>query len=191
MSAQGETAIPEPGEPLAELSQEHAFVQPLLKRLMEIGHRVHSGQPVDPRTALIGVSLLDAYLHRVHVGEEDRDLRPDVELMVRGRCATHLGHMSTNHSEMCRRAQQLLLDIRLWATGDAAAQARVGRGIIELATRDYEAVQYEEAYALACLRSAIPEGAQRLLKSRLEDHAGTRKALEVRIGQFLDGTYRT
>jgi hypothetical protein len=177
--------------PLGELSQEHEFVQPLLERLVVLGNRISSGQPVQPKTALIGVALLDAYLHRVHVGQEEKDLGAEADQVAGRTCSVHLGNMRTNHREMCRRTQQLLLDIRQWAAGIEAATPRVGQGIVELVSKDFEAVLYEETYALVCLQAELPELAETRLQARLAKHGGTRRALEGRIGQYLAGTYRT
>ncbi|MHB1866211.1 MAG: hypothetical protein ACYCPN_02610 [Thermoplasmata archaeon] len=191
MSASGGFAPTAADGWLGELSQEHRFVQPLLERLTELGHNIRSGQPVHPKTARIGVALLDAYLHRVHVGQEEGDLRSEVEYLAGRTFSVHLATMRTQHAEMGRHAQQVLLDIRRWASGDEAASVRVGQGMVELAREDIEAVQYEETYALVWFRAGLPEPAGRRLQQRLAQHQGTRRALEGRIGRFLAGTYLT
>ncbi len=179
------------GSALEQLSQEHDFIQPLLERLVDIGARIRVGGSVPPRTAFIGVALLDAYLHRVHISEEDKELRLEAEAVALPRCTTNLGGMTTNHREMCRRTQETLTDIRRWASGNEEVRPRVGNGIMELVSKDYEAVRYEETYALSCLQTELPQVANERLAARFADHAGTRNALEVRIGRFLAGTYTT
>lgn len=180
-----------PGTALDELRMEHEFVQPLLERLVDLGNRTMAGDPIDPKTLRIGVALLDAYLHRVHVGQEDGELMPVAKEVAMPACHVHLGDMKTNHSEMCHHAQSVLADIRRWASGDSSIRANVGKQVVELASKDYEAIQHEDTYALMCLQSELPEASNRLLAARLADHAGTRTALEGRIRSFLAGTYTT
>ena len=66
-----------PAGALEELHREHELAERLLERLAEIGERVKSGERADPKAVRFGLGLLDAYLHRVHAYQEDRELLPE------------------------------------------------------------------------------------------------------------------
>ena len=186
-----ENGAVEADDVLGELRTEHEFVQPLLERLVELGNRTAAGESVEPKTMLIGVALLDAYLHRVHVSQEDRELMPEAEEVAMPACTVHLGDMKTNHSEMCDHAQRVIRDIRRWAAGEKSISFHVGKEVVELASKDYDAMQFEDTFALNCLQAELPETASQRLAARLAEHEGTRRALEGRIRRFLAGTYTT
>jgi len=176
---------------LDELRQEHEFAQRLLEELLEMGQNITAGELVPPQRAQIGVALLDAYLHRVHASQEDRVLRPEVESVAMSTCFAHLDAMGRFHQEMRDRTQRVLAHIRQWASGEEGVTLLLGRELAEIGSKDYEALQYEETYPLSCLQAGLPPDADRQLYALFSRHAGTRRALEARIGRFLNGTYRT
>jgi hemerythrin-like domain-containing protein len=176
-------------ETLEELHREHAVAERLLERLAELGEQIKSGERVEAKTVRFGVGLLEAYVHRVHASQmEDRELRPEAQVIAVPGCAEHLDRMRANHEEMRRRAQELLGLIRRWASGDESCRAAIGDGLIDLASLDHDAVTYEETYALMCLESTLPKDADHRLSNRFADHAGTRAALEANVERFLSHT---
>ena len=173
---------------LDELSREHEVVQPLLERLVEVGERLRSGEPLEPRTVRTGVGLLEAYLHRVHANQLDHELVPAARAVAMPGCFDHLDRMGVNHQDMQRRAQQLLGRLRQWARGDDGLREEIARGLIELASEDHSAAEFEETYPLMCLQTVLPPETDRELAERFERHAGTRGALEANIARFLAAT---
>lgn len=180
--------MPKPAGALKELHREHEVAERLLERLVELGDRVKSGERVDAKAVRFGVGLLDAYLHRVHASQMDRELRPEAQGVAMPGCLEQLDRMRTNHEQMRARAQELLALIGRWASGDESCRGAVGDKLIDLASRDHDAATYEEAYPLICLESALPEDAENRLSNRFSDHAGTRAALEANIERFLSET---
>jgi hemerythrin-like domain-containing protein len=180
--------IPHPDGALEELHQEHEVAGRLLERLMEIGEQIQEGYWVDAKTVRFGVGLLEAYLHRVHASQEDRELRTEVQRMPARDCCEHVNRMRADHEEMRQRAWELLELTRRWTSGDESCRSAVGDGLIELASKDHEVAAYEERHALTCLKTALPEDANHRLSDRFADHAGTRAALERNVERFLSYT---
>ncbi len=79
---------------LEELHREHEIAERLLERLAEIGERIKSGERVDPKAVRFGVGLLDAYLHRVHAFQEDRELLPEARHVAMPQCFAYLDGMA-------------------------------------------------------------------------------------------------
>lgn len=180
--------IPHPNRALEELHHEHEVAGRLLERLMEIGERIKEGCWVDATTVRFGVGLLEAYLHRVHASQEDCELRTEVQRIPRGDCCEHVDLMRVSHEEMRRRAQELLELTRRWVSGDESCRSAVGDGLIELASKDHEVAEHEERHAFVCLKTALPEDANRRLSDRFANHACTRAALERNVERFLSYT---
>ena len=175
---------------LEELNREHAVIEPLLERLVEVGERIKIGGAVEPRTVLLGVGLLEAYLHRVHANQLDRELTPEARTVAMPGCFVHLDQMHTNHQAMRRHAQELLVEIRQWSAGDESRRTPVGDRLIDLASEDHSAANFEETYPLMCLETVLPEESDRQLAARFDRHAGTRGALEANVARFLADTRR-
>ncbi len=173
---------------LEELHREHEIAERLLERLVEVGDRVGHGEPVEPATVRYGVGLLDAYLHRVHAAQLDRELRPEADAVALPACCPHLDRVRLGHEEMRGRAHDAIALIGRWAAGDESCRAAVGAALIELASQDHDAVAYEETYPLSCLDSVLSDEADRRLSGRFSDHAGTRAALEANVERFLAAT---
>lgn len=133
-----------PAGALEELHREHEVAGRLLERLAELGDRIKSGERVDAEAVRFGVGLLDAYLHRVHAPQMDRELRPEAQGVAMPGCFEHLDRMRTNHEEMRDRARELLALIGRWASGDEFRRGAVGDKLIDLAGRDLDTAPYEE-----------------------------------------------
>lgn len=179
------------GSSLDELRREHQVAEPLLKHLRELGSRIAVDGSTSPRDALIGVALLDAYLHRVHVGEEDLELSREIVPLAQAPYVDHLRSMHATHGTMRTRAQETLSCIRQWSAGGPGARELTGQGMIELVERDIAALRFEDAIPLTSLSEVLPEDVDLRLRSGFERHAGTRSVLEARIRQYLAGTYST
>jgi hemerythrin-like domain-containing protein len=186
-----EGVIPQPDGALEELHREHEVAERLLERLADLGNRINAGERIDAKTVRFGVGLLDAYLHRVHASQEDRELRPEAQRITTSNCFEDVSRMDTNHQEMRRQAQELLALIRRWASGHEICRSAIGDGLIELARKDHEVAAHEERSSLTCLRTTLPEAANDRLSYRFADHAGTRAALEANIARFLSQTAAT
>ena len=177
-----------PDGALKELHREHEVAERLLERLAEIGERIKSGERVDPKAVRFGVGLLDAYLHRVHAFQEDRELLPEARYVAMPQCFAYLDGMAPLHEEMRRRARELLDMISRWASGDESSRSAIGDGLVDLASLDHDVAGEEATHPLMCLEGALPEAANQRLSSRFSDHAGTRAALEANIERFLSDT---
>ncbi len=172
-------------EAMEELHREHEVAERLLERLVEIGERIRTGERVDPKAVRFGVGLLDAYLHRVHAYQEDRELLPEARQVAMPHCFAYLEGMGPLHEEMRRRARELLEMISRWASGDESSRSAIGDGLVNLASLDHDIAGGEGTHPLLCLEGALPEAASQRLSSRFSDHAGTRAALEANIQKFL------
>jgi hypothetical protein len=175
----------QPEGALEELHREHEVAERLLERLVELGERIKQGDRMEAKTVRFGVGLLEAYLHRVHALQMDRELRPEAQVVAMPGCFEHLDRMGANHNEMRRQAKELLDLIRRWDSGDESCRGAIGDRLIDLASMDHDVASYEETYPLMCLETALPEEAARRLSSRFADHAGTRTALETNVERFL------
>ena len=178
----------QPDGALEELHREHEVAERLLERLVEIGERIESGKQVDPKAVRFGVGLLDAYLHRVHAIQEDRELLPEARSVAMPQCFAYLEGMGPLHEEMRQRARELLDMISQWALGNESSRSAIADGLVDLASLDHDIAGDETTHPLMCLEGALPEAASRRLSSRFSDHAGTRAALEANIEKFLFDT---
>jgi hemerythrin-like domain-containing protein len=184
----GRTNMSQAESALEELHREHEFAERLLERLVEVGERVKSGEQIDPKTLRFGVGLLEAYLHRVHASQMDRELRPEARKVAMPGCFEHLDRMGANHVEMRRRAKELFELIHRWDAGDESPRGAIGDQLIALASLDHDVAAYEETYPLMCLQTVLSEEASNRLSGRFADHAGTRTALEKNVERFLTYT---
>jgi hypothetical protein len=175
----------QPEGALEELRREHEVAERLLERLAEIGERIKSGERVDPKALRFGVGLLDAYLHRVHAFQEDRELLPEARYVAMPHCFAYLDGMAPLHTEMRRRARELLDMISRWASVDESSRSAIGDRLVDLASLDHDVAGDEGPHPLMCLEGALPEAASQRLSSRFADHARTRAALEANIEGFL------
>ncbi len=169
----------------AALRREHAFVEDLLGRLVELGERIRDGERVSPGTVRLGVGLLDAYLHRVHAHQFDRDLWPEAKAVAGRECNAPLETVRANHAQLRRSSQEILGLISQWMAGDPEAQNRVARRLIELAAADEAENVFEEQHPFTCLETNLAPAAQHRVGTLLTGHARTKVALESKITRYL------
>jgi hypothetical protein len=182
------TQMPPQLDAFQMLKREHKIVDDLLDRLRELGERMLTGERVSPGTVRLGVGLLDAYLHRVHMRQFDFELWPDAQAVAGPECAVPLESARLNHIKIRRSTQRLLELTSRWANGDIDAQERVARELLDLAAADAAVNQFEEKYPLACLESALPSTAKARVGSQFAGHSGTKGAVEANIVRFLNAT---
>jgi len=173
---------------LQMLREEHRIVEDLLDRLRELGERMLTGERVSPGTVRIGVGLLDAYLHRVHMRQFDVELWPRAKAVAGPECGGTLEYVRDHHAEVRRSARNLLELTSRWAEGDTAAQDRVARGLLDLAAGDAALNQFEEQHPFVCLESSLTRPTRVQVGKTFLGHAGTKGALEANIGRFLNAS---
>jgi len=167
------------------LRREHRVIENLLDRLRELGERMLTGERVSPGTVRLGVGLLDAYLHRVHMHQFDVELWPEARGIADPECTVSLGVTRDNHTMVRQSARRLIELTSRWANGDAYAQDQVARGLLDLAAMDEATNVFEERHPFVCLASAMPQATQAHVGRLFEEHAGTKVALEANITRFL------
>jgi hypothetical protein len=173
---------------LQMLREEHRIVEDLLDRLRELGERMLTGERVSPGTVRLGVGLLDAYLHRVHMRQFDVELWPEATAVAGPECGGTLEYVRDHHVEVRRSAHSLLELASRWAEGDIAAQDRVARGLLDLAAGDAALNRFEEQHPFVCLETSLPRPARLQVGKGFLEHAGTKGALETNIGRFLNAS---
>jgi hypothetical protein len=170
------------------LRREHEFVEDLLGRLVELGERIHDGERVSPGTVRLGVGLLDAYLHRVHAHQFDRDLWPAAKAVAGRECSVPLETVRANHARLRRSSQEILGLISRWMAGDLEAPRRVARRLIELAAADEAENVFEEQHPFACLETNLSRATQLRVGTLFTGHVRTKVALETNIARYLNFT---
>jgi len=170
------------------LKREHKIVEDLLGRLRELGERMLTGERVSPGAVRLGVGLLDAYLHRVHMRQFDVELWPEAEAVAGPECVASLEFTRDSHAKVRRSARRLLELTSQWAKGDTAAQGKVARGLLDLAAVDEATNVFEEQHPFVCLESSMPRFTQARVGSLFAGHAGTKGALETNITRFLNAS---
>lgn len=176
---------------LGILRDEHTFIEGLLDRLVELAERILAGDRISPGTVRLGVGLLDAYLHRVHALQFDRELWRDAKAVAGGDCTIPLESVRANHARLRQSAREILGLVSRWAGGEPGAQDRVARRLFELASADEAENVFEERHPLACLETVLPRQARSRLGTRFEDHARTKAALADHITRYLHATSGT
>lgn len=167
------------------LKREHRFVEGLLGRLLELSERMRAGERVSPGTVRLGVGLLDAYLHRVHMRQFDHDLWPYAQAAARPECGATLTLIRQNHDRLRRSAQQILTLTSRWAQGDTAAPAEIARGLMTLVASDYATNEFEERQPFSCLSTSLPRHARERIRAAFSGHAESKAAVEARIDRYL------
>lgn len=174
--------------PWETLRQEHEIVADLLIRLREMGERMRTGERVSPRRVQLGLGLLDAYLHRVHMRQFDIELWPEANAIAGPECAGPLELTRERHLEARRTAHRLLGLTSRWAQGDRTVQFGIAQGLQDLAEADEATNRFEEHHPFVCLSSSLPPASQARLRDRFDGHAGTKGVLEANIARFLEAT---
>jgi hypothetical protein len=177
-------------EVLKTLQREHQVAEELAERIRELGVRLKEGEPIPPRTLRMGVGLLDAYLHRVHTLQFDRELWAEAQRFTDPDCLGVLDATREDHLQMRRSARALLERISHWTPGDRVADWGIAQDLIRLASADENVNRFEEQQPFVCLRSTLPEAVRGRLGEQLEGHRGTKGALERNIARFLRASLR-
>lgn len=172
-------------EAVTTLRREHKVVEELLGRLRELGERMLTGERISPGTVRLGVGLLDAYLHRVHMRQFDVELWPAARSVAGPECIAPLNYVREHHAEIRRSTRQLLELTSRWGRGDYVAQEEVARGLLDLALGDAAINRFEEEYPFVCLNSSLSHQSQARVGEGFLRHAGTKGALETHIARFL------
>ena len=170
---------------LEMLVSEHRFVEGLLARLEGLAEKVAAGEAVSPRDVRVGVGLLDAYLHRVHMRQFDVDLWPDAKGVARPECHVSLEHVREAHNRMRHSAHAILELASRWAKGEEAVRAELSRGLRALVASDLATNEFEELRPFACLSSALSATAREKVGEMFASHAGAKHALEANIDRYL------
>jgi hypothetical protein len=173
---------------LEMLRKEHRIVEDLLDRLRELGERMLTGERVSPGTVRLGVGLLDAYLHRVHMRQFDVELWPEAKAVAGPQCGRTLEYVRDHHVDVRRSARTLLELTSRWAGGEIVAQDRVARGLLDLAAGDAAINRFEEQHPFVCLATSLPGTARVQVGKVFIGHAGTKQALEANIIRFLNAS---
>ena len=172
-------------EGIEMLRQEHRFVAELLGRLGEVAERIHAGEPVSPGTVRLGVGLLDAYLHRVHMHQFDRELWPYARVMAPADCDDTLERIQKEHERLRSSARELLALTSRWALGDVASQEEVARRLSILVAADHAINELEERHPFRCLATTLTAADRATIRTTFSGHARTKRALEGRIERYL------
>lgn len=170
------------------LKREHNVVEDLLDRLRELGERMLTGERLSPGTVRLGVGLLDAYLHGVHMRQFDVELRPEAKAAAGPECRGSFELTRENHAKIRGTARRVLELTTRWAEGDAEAQDRVAHELMDLAAADEATNTFEERYPFACMESALPLPTRARVGNLFAGHSGTKGALEANIVRFLSAS---
>lgn len=187
----GTRTVLEPFDTFSELRREHDFAQPLLAHLAQLRERLVQGPPPSPREVHIGVALLDVYLHRVHVHQEDREVFPEAMHSMPGSCRSEVRYILEAHGEMQERSQRLLTHLHQWDTTDVVARHRLGEELNLLLERDRRMLSWEDAHTLGCVQAAVTWSVRQAFDDRIAAHQQTLRAVQGRIARYLNGTYST
>lgn len=181
----GDRTMTEKPDGFEMLKREHRFVEELLGRLQELAERMRSGERVAPGTVRLGVGLLDAYLHRIHMRQFDHELWPIARGVTRPECGGTLAQIRGDHERLRGSAQEILELTSRWAMGDAGAEAEVAQRLAALVAFDGAINTLEERQPFTCLPTALPAGERERLGAAFAGHTGAKGAVEARISRYL------
>lgn len=172
-------------DPLEELQREHQVIQPLLERLVEYGESLKAGKDVPAGRIAEAVRLWDQYLHRVHAKRIDDGLVPEARPVAMSTCFEHLDHISQEHAAARKKVEELGTALAAYGKGTPGARDSLAASLVQLASTDFDTMQYEERFPLSCLITTLPEEAAQRVRGEFDRTSADVADLERHIEGFL------